>query len=864
MQEKLRTRLTANFDVNKQHGYKKWGGVKNHSVLPRSRHLDHAGIEVESDTLDVLSPSVRMSMVIGGGGTAVFGDKSVIHDHPSSKKESWEYPGFGGVYSTTLDVEKLPHIPHKHQLDLFRATSIAGNDLLASVLYTTGLCAAACGQLAPIAMIITCLALYPFRKIFQECGTALPLNGGVYVAMLNSSSKLFATFAASCSLISYSATAVVSAASCTAYAASEFGDFPQLPATIGIMAFFAMLVLGGVKDSANVAMTIFSIHLLTLAVLVVSSLKSIGEDGGEMLRHNWHDYELPISESGGIGADLLYGFSVSLLGLTGFETCANFIEEAGPFETETEVRNSGKPRKVSVFEKTMTNMYLLVCLVNPTIAFVTLGVVDLPTITGNASIILSVLGERSGGSWLRLWVAIDAILVLSGGVLTAFVGVTGIIKQLSEDRCLPSFLLKKNSFAGTYHYIILGFFLLCTTLYLITGGDIVVLSGVFAVAFLMVMITFALANMKLKFNRSRLPRGAKISWAGAVFGFAAMSVGLIGNIVYNDSILYYFLVYLCMYFTAIVLTFERVPILRLLIYFCDQSKFLKKHLKPHVVNAIISSRSHTVVFFAKTSEIGVLNKAVKYTHDNELCDHLIVCHVNNPRQEYTGNEVKRGVDGGGGNGNGDLGFLQMDGIGLALMDSIGLDAVGKAGSSSSGNVALNMSQTGSPNEFDDSACVERLRARSNSVGKAGSSNSGNVASNMSQTGSPNEFDDSARTSTVAPRLSFDAALQFDKSLQRMRARSNSKDRMRARSNSNADFSYDVSHRMQENLRVLDHLYPKMKIDLLLVNAEEFCPRVVQELSKDLGIPASFMFIRCPGSTFRYNIGSFGGVRTIMQ
>ena len=119
------------------------------------------------------------------------------------------------------------------------------------------------------------------------------------------------------------------------------------------------------------------------------------------------------------------GFSISLLGLTGFETCANFIEEAGPFETEADQRKTGKSRKVSIFEKTLNNMFFLVCLINPTIAFVTLGVVDLPTITSNSAIILSVVGERAAGTWLRRLVAIDAILVLSGGVLTAFVGVTG-------------------------------------------------------------------------------------------------------------------------------------------------------------------------------------------------------------------------------------------------------------------------------------------------------------------------------------------------------------------------------------------------------------------------------------------------------
>ncbi len=127
----------------------------------------------------------------------------------------------------------------------------------------------------------------------------------------------------------------------------------------------------------------------------------------------------------------------------------------------------------------------------------------------------------------------------------------------------------------------------------------------------MVLLSFAWANMKLKFNRPRLPRGAVVGWSGVIFGFIGMSVGLIGNIAYNQSILFYFLIYLALYFSLIVGTFQRVPILKLLIYVCNQADFLEKKVKPLLVDAVIASRSHTVVFFAKTSEIAILNKAIK-------------------------------------------------------------------------------------------------------------------------------------------------------------------------------------------------------------------------------------------------------------
>ena len=437
-----------------------------------------------------------------------------------------------------MNAQFLPEIHHKQRLTPFQSTSIAGNDLLGSVLYTTGIVCAACGQLGPIAMLLAVIALLPFRSIFKENGLALPLNGGVYVNMLNATSKIAATFAVSCSLISYSATAVVSAASCTSYAQGAFGDFPLQVVSVAVLALFAGLVLLGIKDSANVAAAIFGVHLITLVVLMVACVVEIGRNGGAMFAQNWSN-PLPNAGSDGyVALDLWLGFSVSLLGLTGFETAINYVEEAGPFDRPDHTTVAGGeqfmeqqattapppppppplPRTVSVFEKTMNNMYWLVLAVNPTMVLLAVGTTDLATIVANPNNILSVIGKRVGGQWLSLMVSIDAVLVLSGGVLTAYVGVAGLIKQLAHDRCLPRFLTSTNETFQTNHWIILSFFLLCTTLYLATSGDVTILSGVFSLAFLMVLLSFALANMILKVNRPRLPRPLEASWPVVLTG----------------------------------------------------------------------------------------------------------------------------------------------------------------------------------------------------------------------------------------------------------------------------------------------------------------------------------------------------------
>jgi hypothetical protein len=45
--------------------------------------------------------------------------------------------------------------------------------------------------------------------------------------------------------------------------------------------------------------------------------------------------------------------------------------------------------------------------------------------------------------------------LVAGAVLTAFVGFNGLIERMASDRCLPQFLLQRNRWRDTTHYIIL-------------------------------------------------------------------------------------------------------------------------------------------------------------------------------------------------------------------------------------------------------------------------------------------------------------------------------------------------------------------------------------------------------------------------
>jgi hypothetical protein len=115
-----------------------------------------------------------------------------------------------------------------HHLGQIAATAISGNDITSSCLYVAGLSAVGAGKFAPISLLLVVVVLYLFRGkwkffgvltppgVYSEVGSALPLNGGAYNILLNTTTKLVAALAACLTLLSYVATAVVSGSEGTA------------------------------------------------------------------------------------------------------------------------------------------------------------------------------------------------------------------------------------------------------------------------------------------------------------------------------------------------------------------------------------------------------------------------------------------------------------------------------------------------------------------------------------------------------------------------------------------------------------------------------------------------------------------------
>ena len=578
---------------------------------------------------------------------------------------------------------KDSHAEH-HKLGEFASTAICGNDITSSCLYVSALCIGAAAQLAPLALLFVAALLFLFRKIYGEVVGALPLNGGAYNALLNTTSKARASVAACLTILSYMATAVISAGEAMHYLAHVFTRLPVIPCTILLLGAFTVLTIMGITESSKVAIGIFVFHLATLSILLIAGVcyVAFSDVGSGTLRANFaaelvtskeikepaiegaivhgdtadqddqddnrsdapdHDHSGEHPKRGeaeqsffkrlfapahtdqnkqfqrtpiGLANALFFGFAVALLGISGFESSSNFVEEQAP----------------GVFPKTLRNMWWAVSFFNPMMALLALALLPVPDIQqkyqesllanmGSTAIdgISGTEGSRLGKVFATI-ISIDAFFVLSGAVLTSFVGVNGLVHRMTLDRCLPQFLLKTNS-RGTTHRILITFFVMCVSVLFITWGSIPALAGVYTISFLSVMALFGIGNVLLKIKRAQLPREIRAPWIGVLVAIAGVLTGLVGNAVRNPDYLVVFLKYFIPMMCVIALMLYRTPILKL--FLSMVKAFAASLIGPlnrsarFVRRWIEQINSQQIVFFTRGDNIANLNNALLYVQENE-------------------------------------------------------------------------------------------------------------------------------------------------------------------------------------------------------------------------------------------------------
>lgn len=503
----------------------------------------------------------------------------------------------------------MTHSPKK--LGPLPATAIAGNDITSSCLYVSSIAILHAGVWAVPALLLVAGVLFLFRKVYGEVVGALPLNGGAYNVLLNSTNKYNASIAATLTILSYMATAVLSGTTAMHYLHALVPSLPVLLATAGVLLLFMALSIAGISESSVVATVIFIAHLSIMVLLILGGLWYVATHGFAVFSLNWNT---PLPDGHGIATALFLGFSTAMLGVTGFESSANYVEEQAH----------------GVFPQTLRNMWVAVTVLNPLIAVAGLMVLPMATIASNSEAMLSIMGLEIGGQWLATVISIDAVVVLCGAVLTSYVGVTGLVKRMTLDRILPQFLLKETK-QGSSPRIILLFFLLCLSVLLITNARVDALAGVYTISFLTVMAFFALGNFMLKIKRARLPRPETASTAVVSLALFGVLAALYGNVKLNPEFLVVFLQYFVPFLLVIAFLLNRKAILEYLMIwvggFVESMPGLAALGRFTISKTIRRLNQQEFVYFSKGDDLAVINRVMAYVVANEITRKLKIVTV---------------------------------------------------------------------------------------------------------------------------------------------------------------------------------------------------------------------------------------------
>lgn len=546
--------------------------------------------------------------------------------HMMDLRESSDQPKLGKTYRLDrmppYDQEEfaLTHASHK-TIGTLAATAICGNDITASCFYVVGELSKNAGIYAPVCTVLSSITLHCFRHIYGEVVSSLPLNGGIYNLLLNGTTKRIASVAACLTILSYTATGVVSAVSAADYIAYcfELDRGCVVPIAVTTLAFFAFMMLVGMKESSVVASMLFLFHIGVLSYLAILSLVYLYGAGTEQFEQNmkW-EHQPPVHSA------IFFGFSSAMLGVSGFETSANFVEEQKP----------------GVFPKTLTNMWASVSIINIVLPFLAIAVVPLDDLTGpESAYAVAYLAEKVAGNHLRSLVAVDALMVLSGSVLTSYVGVNGLFFRMAGDRCLPEFFQQTNAWRGTPHYSIGLFFCICASMCVILEGDITMLSAIYSLAFLLVMGLYAFAGLLMKVRRPTLPRPIVTHPVIFLAGFAMVSCAFFAVYLLHAEMLEYFVYYYLMVVFMVGLAFTRVSTYTTFLWILSRSSFAKSLLSSFIsakdkddaqewiTEEIGRLWNQSVIYFVNHTNLSQLNRALQYIEENEEARCVRVVHV---------------------------------------------------------------------------------------------------------------------------------------------------------------------------------------------------------------------------------------------
>jgi amino acid transporter len=203
-------------------------------------------------------------------------------------------------------------------------------------------------------------------------------------------------------------------------------------------------------------------------------------------------------------------------------------------------------------------------------------------------------------SYLKFWFTI--------GVLTGIISSCGSMERLSRDHILPDFFRRRIKLTDAPYVSIILFVSIGLAMYGVVGANITILSGQFAISFILVMGLFALSNLYLKFNRDRLVREPRVGLFTVFLALGVVAAAVAGNIAVSPVIAGYFAVFFIIALAAMMYTGIRGRLATVLYWIYNRNERLHSwrwtktwHVK--LIDKIKKSKKQPIVFFAKSDEV---------------------------------------------------------------------------------------------------------------------------------------------------------------------------------------------------------------------------------------------------------------------
>ncbi len=368
---------------------------------------------------------------------------------------------------------------------------LVGADIGTSVFYSTSVIMPYAGFLAPIIIAFVCLMMWVFKATYEEGCTVSPFNGGAYIMVLQTVGKRLAMLVGALTILSYLATAAVSALSGSYYLDSfdnlkNSSEVHILLMAIAPIVFFGLLNIKGIREPAVVVFLIALFHftlLLGMDLFGLWQAFAIGADFSVVFK--------PMPDVTITPAGLLHGIAVAFLGITGFESAAQIVEQ---LRTPTWV----------TLKKIYTVVVILVGITAPLTSYLCLVLLSPEQLVFYKHHLLSGLAFVEGGETMQKILVCDAFLTLFAAVNTAYVGCIGLCTTMAKQGNLPGFLLRRWDirwpWVQGYPFVVLPFMLITIAMMLMLPGKIDELGTVYGMAFLAVMSSFCLGVIMMRFQ----------------------------------------------------------------------------------------------------------------------------------------------------------------------------------------------------------------------------------------------------------------------------------------------------------------------------------------------------------------------------